>query len=402
MTVLRAGSATDPGMVRSSNQDAVLAEVTAFAVADGMGGHAGGEIASAAAVESLRRSLATTTTAEGLMEAVRQANRAVSDAADGDADLAGMGTTAVVALLVGTEAGDRLLVANVGDSRAYIFHDGSLRQVTEDHSMVGELLRDGSITAEEAVHHPQRHVITRVLGTSPDVDVDLFELRLSEGDRVLLCSDGLTNEVSDEEIIRVLRTIVDPSEAARDLVQRANAHGGNDNVSVVVVDALITEPLSGPVAIGTARPVGPVAPAGIDKGDESWFARRRRLGMRRAVTFRVLFFILLVAGLAYGAVSFLRWYSNANYFVTAKHGQVVIYQGRQGGLLWFQPKQVEVTSSTLTDVPPAFRGVVVSGVDEPSLEAARTYVTKLVAGYQPTPTPSTTTISGATTTNPGG
>ena len=280
MTVLRAGSATDAGMVRSSNQDAVLVEVTAFAVADGMGGHAGGEIASAAAVESLRHSLATTSTAEGLLEALREANRAVGAAGGDDPDLVGMGTTAVVAVLVGTETGDRLLVANVGDSRAYLYHGGSLRQVTDDHSMVGELLRQGVITEDEAARHPQRHVITRVLGTSPDVDVDLFELRLDEGDRVVLCSDGLSNEVSDEEIVRVLRTQRDPTAAAEDLVRRANAHGGNDNVSVVVVDAIIAERATGPTAIGIAsRPVVRDTTPVLEKGDESWFARRRRLGI---------------------------------------------------------------------------------------------------------------------------
>jgi serine/threonine protein phosphatase PrpC len=399
VSVLRAGSASDAGMVRSSNQDAVLVEVTAFAVADGMGGHAGGEIASAAAVESLRHSLATTSTAEGLLEALREANRAVSAAGADDPDLAGMGTTAVVAVLVGTEAGDRLLVANVGDSRAYLFHDGILRQVTDDHSMVGELLREGAITEEEAAHHPQRHVITRVLGTSPEVDVDLFELRLDEGDRVVLCSDGLSNEVSDEEIVRVLRTTRDPTAAAEDLVRRANAHGGNDNVSVVVVDAIIAEQVTGPTAIGVAaRPVYRDTTPVIEKGDESWFARRRRLGMRRALTARVVLFILLVAGVVVGAVYFLRWYANANYFVKAQDSQILIYRGRQGGLLWFQPSKVATTSSTLADVPPAFRSIVVAGVDEPTLQAAKTYVSRLVEGYQPVTTSTVTTIPGVTTT----
>jgi len=393
-------------MVRTNNQDAVLAEVTSFVVADGMGGHAGGEIASATAIASLRQSLTTTTTAEGLMEALREANRAVGEASSDDPDLAGMGTTAVAAVLVGTETGDRLLIGNVGDSRAYHFHDGLLDQVTEDHSMVAELLRDGSITEEEAAHHPQRHVITRVLGTSPDVDVDLFELRLNEGDRVLLCSDGLTNEVSEEEIIRVLRSIADPTEAAQDLVRRANAHGGNDNISVVVVDALLAEEQAGPAAIGTAAaPSSRSTTPTLEKEGESWWARRKRLGMRRAITFRVFVFVLLVAGVIVGAIYFLRWYENSNYYVISKGNQVVIYQGRQGGMLWFKPKEVKVTSTTTEQVLAIRRAALRAGVDETSLHEAELYVKNLANEYaqaHPTANTTTTVPGGTTTTVPGG
>ena len=398
MTVLRAGAASDPGMVRTNNQDSLLVETTAFGVADGMGGHAGGEVASAAAVSSLKASLSTTNTAEGLLEAMRQANRAVNEAGEGDPDLSGMGTTAVVALLVGTERGDRLLIANVGDSRAYHFHDGQLEQVTEDHSMVGEMVREGTLTEEEAAQHPQRHVITRVLGTNPEVDVDLFELQLGEGDRVLLCSDGLSNELDAEEIIRVLRSIADPTEAAKDLVRRANAHGGNDNVSVVIIDALLTETSGGPAAIGTARPVVVESAPGIEKGDESWWRRRKRLGMRRAITFRVFVFLLLLGGLVVGAVAFLRWYANDNYYVSSKGSEIVIYQGHQGGVLWIQPKQVEVTSTSVNQVLAIRRPALAAGVNEPTLSAARRYVRNLASEYStanPTPSASTTTtVSG--------
>ena len=173
---------------------------------------------------------------------MQAANEAVIAAGEGKPDLVGMGTTAVVALLVGTNSGDRILIANVGDSRGYVFHDGGLRQITEDHSMVAELVREGRITPEEAHTHPQRHVITRVLGTSPQVDVDLFELNPSNGDRILLCSDGLINELDEEEIIRVLESVSDPDDAAEDLVRRANAHGGADNISVVVREQTSTLP----------------------------------------------------------------------------------------------------------------------------------------------------------------
>jgi len=161
-------------MVRVSNQDAILQETTSFAVCDGMGGHAGGEVASAAAVSALRSSLMTTTTAEGLREAIVAANDAVLAAGEGKPELVGMGTTCVAAVLVGTNDGDRLLLANVGDSRGYLFRRGELSQVTEDHSMVAQLIRDGLLDQAEAASHPQRHVITRVLGLEGSVEVDLL------------------------------------------------------------------------------------------------------------------------------------------------------------------------------------------------------------------------------------
>jgi len=393
MTVLRSGSATDKGMIRAANQDSVLNDTTSFAVCDGMGGHAGGEIASAAAVDSLRASLATTTTAEGLMEAVRAANQAVIDAGGDDPNLVGMGTTAVVARLVGTSAGDRLLLANVGDSRGYLFHDGQLEQITEDHSMVAELIRDGRLSPAEAATHPQRHVITRVLGTSDHVDVDLFELNLISGDRVLLCSDGLINELDEEEITRVLDTVADPTEAAEDLVRRANAHGGADNISVVVIDALVSDGVSSS-SISTVR----ATPPGLEKGEESWLQRRRRLGAPRAITFRVVGFALLVVALIVGAISFITWYSNSQYYVTSEGNSIVIYQGRPGGLLWISPKKVETTSTTLNEVLPIRRAILAKDVTEPSLSAAQQYVANLVQEFKQAQPTTTTTVPGTSTT----
>jgi serine/threonine protein phosphatase PrpC len=391
MTVLRAGSATDKGMVRSSNQDSVLAEAGAFAICDGMGGHAGGEIASAAAVASLRSSLATTVTAEGLLEAVRTANEAVIEAGGDNPDLVGMGTTAVVALLVATALGDRLLLANVGDSRAYHFHNRVLRQVTEDHSMVAELVREGRITEEEAAVHPQRHVITRVLGTAEEVDVDLFELNLAAGDRVLLCSDGLINELELEEVVRVLTIVADPTDAAEDLVRRANAHGGADNISVVVIDALVSEAGD---EVDEHAPTVRSAPNGLEKGKESWLQRRRRLGMPRMITARVFGFVLLIAALVFGAIYFVRWYSDSQYYVTSEGNSIVIYQGHPGGVLWISPRKIETTKATVDQILPIRRAVLARDVTEPSLTAAHLYVTNLTdefATSQPGAVTTTTT-----------
>ena len=159
-----------------------------------------------------------------------------------NADLRGMGTTlTAMALVGGTSGKDVLALANVGDSRAYVFSDGELSQVTADHSLAEERMRHGEMTEEEAAVHPQRHILTRALGVSSDVEADMWELELRSGDRVLLCSDGLTNEVSTEEMAEILREVDDPDEAARRLVDAANEHGGADNITVVIVDVQVGE-----------------------------------------------------------------------------------------------------------------------------------------------------------------
>src|SRR5215210_1358333 len=236
MTSLRYGSSSDTGRVRANNQDSMLEEGTLFAVADGMGGHTGGEVASSVAVQALREYRE-----EGLTRAVKLANRAVWARADDEPGLRGMGTTMTALSLVpaGTDDdGDVLLIANVGDSRTYLFRDGELTQVTQDHSLVEDLVREGQITEAEARIHPQRNILTRVLGNEPDVEVDEFPVIPVAGDRYLLCSDGLFNELEDDRIAAVLRRIADPGEAARELVRLANEGGGRDNITVVVVDVV--------------------------------------------------------------------------------------------------------------------------------------------------------------------
>jgi len=420
MSVLRAGSATDTGRVRSINQDAVLTTPTLFVVADGMGGHAAGEVASSTAIDALRAAAERIGTIEGFTTAVRSANEAIYRASLQDPTLAGMGTTVVAACLLAGPTGDQLVVLNIGDSRAYRFRDGAVRQVTDDHSLAAEMVRGGEITSEEAATHPQRHVITRALGIEGEVTPDTFPIAIREGDRVLLCSDGLTNEVDDEEIARVLATIADPQDAADELVSRANAHGGADNISVVVIDVVIADEgvevegertqahrivatttaaseRLGPSTSSAPRPSAASAPA---PADESWLARRRRLGVRRALTFRVVFFMLLVAGVLVGAWAFLRWYATSSYYVTTQHDAIVIYQGRPGGVLWFQPQLVTVSSTPIDQILPSRRATLKGSVVEPSLDAAKRYIANLAAEYQavnaPQPSSSTTTTAPST------
>ncbi len=262
MTVLRSGSASDVGRVRSNNQDLALETSNLFAVADGMGGHVGGEVAAQLAVQSLRQAFDRHPSAQGLVDAIGAANQAVWTEGQEQADLRGMGTTLTVAALVqGSGGRDVLALANVGDSRAYVFADGQLSQVTSDHSLAEERVRQGAMTEQEAAVHPHRHILTRALGVGPGVDVDLWELDLKTGDRLLLCSDGLTNEVSDVEIAALLEERSDPSDAARVLVDLANQHGGNDNITVVVVDVLVGEE-----GDGSSRPSGPAAATALAAG----------------------------------------------------------------------------------------------------------------------------------------
>jgi PPM family protein phosphatase len=239
VTVLRSGSASDVGRVRTVNEDLALETVTLFAVADGMGGHAGGEIASRLAGDSLVGSFRRDPSSDGLIAAVREANEVVYDRSLHDPDLRGMGTTLTAAALVATDAGDRLALANVGDSRAYRFGPGGLEQLTTDHSVAEELVARGELSEAEAAVHPHRHILTRALGVAPEVDVDAWEVNPEEGERYLLCSDGLTNEVSPDRITNVLSSTRDPKAAAQTLVLMANEHGGNDNITVVVVDVVV-------------------------------------------------------------------------------------------------------------------------------------------------------------------
>ena len=259
MTVLRSGSASDVGRVRTVNQDLPLERPNLYAVADGMGGHVGGEVAARVAVETLEQAFERAPTVDGLREAFSEANAAVWHESQANRDLRGMGTTlTAVALVGGPEGRDVLALANVGDSRAYVFSGGEITQVTDDHSLAEERMRHGEMTEEEAAVHPQRHILTRALGVSAQVEADMWELELRTGDRVLLCSDGLTNEVGADEMAGILGEVDDPDEAAQRLVDAANGHGGADNITVVVVDVQVGEEDDGTSAKVT--PLGLAAP----------------------------------------------------------------------------------------------------------------------------------------------
>jgi PPM family protein phosphatase len=224
--------------MRSGNEDSYFCGQTVFAVADGLGGHQGGEVASATAVEPLARLDGRQFTdpaeaAEALATAIREANQAILDRAAGDPALYGMGTTVTAAAVVGDT---HIQLAHVGDSRAYRLREGTLDQLTTDHTVVGELVRRGRLTPEQAAIHPERSILTRAVGLDPRVPVDLPDpLELSPGDQLLLCSDGLTEAVDDDQIAELLSAAPDGNAACRSLIDAANDAGGPDNITVVLV-----------------------------------------------------------------------------------------------------------------------------------------------------------------------
>jgi len=229
------GGATHVGNIRTQNQDFFGTSNPLLAVADGMGGHNGGEIASETAIKELLHNQKFTTIQE-LAEQVTKVNETVKTRAEGNPVLFGMGTT--LCALAYLPKSSKVGIVNVGDSRIYILADQELHQITQDHSLVEEMHREGKITKLEAQHHPHRNVITRSIGTHDDVLVDFWEINPREGDRYLLCTDGLTNELSDQEIKKILCEVSNPQKASEELIKNAISAEGLDNVTAVVVDII--------------------------------------------------------------------------------------------------------------------------------------------------------------------
>ncbi len=381
--------ATDTGRVRRVNQDSIYADGRLFAVADGMGGHAGGEVASQLAVETLSEIPSTERIVEAFRSSFSEANRRIMSEASHSEKLKGMGTT-LTAALVTVEAGRELfLVQNVGDSRAYFLHKGELQQITKDHTYVGELLRSGSITEEQAAHHTQRHVLTRALGVESVVDSDIFKVIPSPEDILLLCSDGLINHVTDGEIEKILMGNMSLQQRADRLIECANLSGGSDNISVILVKVLELDaveedaaampspvlyqedeskptPRRGPELLSIPRPI-----------DRQSIVRGNRI-----FTVRVMAFLLLFLLLIGGVLISVQLYENHSYFVGEKDGAVAIFHGRPGGLLWYSPSVVQVSSLQLDVLNSVEASAIKDKVPEPSLAAAESYIRNLKARVQ--------------------
>jgi serine/threonine protein phosphatase PrpC len=346
----RSAGVTDPGRKRRQNEDSFVCRPPLFAIADGVGGAQAGEIASRLAAGALMESEEDGRGGEERVASlIKEANRRIYRRSSEDASVLGMGTTMTVAL-AGTEA---VAVGHVGDSRAYLIRDGQLEQLTDDHSLVAELVRSGKLSPEEAERHPQRSVITRALGSDPDVDVDTFSVEAHEGDLFMLCSDGLTDMVEDEQILRTFeKHRGDLRSAAKALVATANKQGGEDNITVVCFDVTevdetsplpALEPDEGPAPEAddedTLSGLEPVAETRTDitpQQLDEWLAiadpadreeppppRRRRWPARHPVVIVVAALVVLAA--VFGVAL---WGLSSAYFVGARpDGRLAVYQG---------------------------------------------------------------------------
>ena len=297
VVVGRSAGLSDTGRKRRQNEDAYVCEPPLFAIADGMGGAQAGEVASGLAAAAFEEGAAAIHGEDGVATLVRAANARIFERAVHDPTVAGMGTTATVAVV--DESAGTVTLAHVGDSRAYRYRGGALEQLTTDHSLVGELVRSGRLTEDEAAVHPHRSVITRALGTDADVEVDTLTVEVVPGDLVLLCSDGLSAMVRDEEIARVLEaTGAAPREAGEALIAAANAAGGEDNVTVVLFE-LLSEALPEPESTEVLEATSQAEPDDVTVEDV------RKHGAGRGSRWPALLLLLVILAVA----AFVLWWS---------------------------------------------------------------------------------------------
>jgi protein phosphatase len=388
MRRLVATGRSDVGRVREGNEDALLVRDSVYAVADGMGGHLAGEVASATALEPVEQldgrifpDHAAAVTA--LRAAVVAANERVSQLAADNPDYRGMGTTLTAALVEGR----RLHVAHVGDSRAYLLRDGHFSQLTDDHTLVQHLVDEGQITREEAARHPQRSVITRAIGVSWDVDVDSMSLELQAGDQLLLCSDGLTGVVEDEVIAATLLETEDPDQAVTTLIDRANEAGGPDNITVLLLryeDPDAAEPPHHPTITISSRVESEDRPWAGEMGRYASLTRDRPFGgepddedgrsvgsiLGRASA--IVLALVVIGGLLFGGTQFLL---SRSYFVGLDGAQVVIFEGINRELGPFELYRVaERSELTIEEVPLWYRPQLEAGRPAADLGDARNIV----------------------------
>lgn len=414
--VVHAFGTTNVGRIREINEDNYLAGRTIFAVADGMGGHAAGEVASEAALQPLREIDGTSyrdplAATEALARAVSQANDVVLDKAAADPELRGMGTTLTTVMV----RGSRLHLAHVGDSRAYLLRGGILQLLTEDHTLVNQLVKEGRLTEEQAATHPQRSVITRAIGVEAGVQVDTMTdpLELAPGDQVLLCSDGLTGPVSESLIAEILAHEKDGDVACRRLIDAANAGGGPDNITCVLLrvegDGTVAAPgapvtkagssdddataeLGDPAALD-ARRLAELATGNDDIDDTP--PQLRGQGRRRAGAI-VLGVVLILAVVIGGALLLL----NRSYYVGVDDDQQVgIYRGIPALSLGL----VEASEVFLDDLPESLHPGLERGITFPNLASARMHIDDILLDEltpAPTPAPTPTEPSGSPPASP--
>ncbi|HEX9299393.1 MAG TPA: Stp1/IreP family PP2C-type Ser/Thr phosphatase [Actinomycetota bacterium] len=339
---IEAGVATHVGQVRTGNEDAYLLEPPLYAVADGMGGHRGGEVASQLALTTIAESFRKGQ--EPFADQVQEANRAVFERSGADRAVAGMGTTLTAAVIEGNLAH----LVHVGDSRAYLLRAGSLRQLTDDHTLVNRMVKAGEITPGEAEVHPHRNVLVRALGTESDVELDEQDVGLLEGDRLLLCSDGLTGMLTEEQIQAILgSTQSAPQEAADRLVVAANRAGGVDNITVVVLDVLQDE--------GADDVVGAPVPMETKEAEKEEPSRPARTPEPRRRWRRVAIIVGIVVVVLGAAFTGARALIDTRWYVGVADGKVAIYQGIPADMFGYDLSHVvevtDISASAAEQIP---------------------------------------------------
>lgn len=423
---LRYAARSDVGLVRSNNQDSAYAGPHLLVVADGMGGHAGGDVASRLAIAALapldRTEHGPEEALTDLEHTVERARQDLVRASDADPELVGMGTTVTALLHTGTT----LVMAHLGDSRAYLLREGRLTQVTVDHTFVQHLVDTGRISPEEAEHHPQRNVVMRVLG---DFDVDLTpDMSVREaraGDRWLLCSDGLSGFVSPEQITEVLTETASPDEAADLLITLSMTAGSTDNITVVVADVVddgdapvaedtTSDPVEGvtvpqvvgaaatgelPAVLATPAEDLPDDPAPVDQGadpsdddpeDDDADDADARPERKRRPWITVLVVLVVLGGAGYGLWRAYGW-TQQQYYVGVADGEVAVFQGipaSAGPLTLSTP--VELTGTPVSDLPDYWADRLDGSIRASSETEARERADRLIAEAAPEPTPTPT------------
>ena len=399
--IVKTGARTDVGLVRDGNEDSFLVEDPLFVVADGMGGHLAGDVASSTAVEVIsdEADSASADDLQSLENLVQHANTAIYRKSQDDPALHGMGTTCTLVVV-----GDHLAqFAHVGDSRAYLLRDGELSQITEDHTLVNRMVREGRLTAEEADHHPQRNIVTRALGVDSQVAVDTLSVQVRSGDRLLLCSDGLTSMVDASTITEALASEEDPQRAADRLVELAIQAGGEDNVTVLVLD-LTNGRGDTPIAAGDADAdtgttpavddgAGPTPTSGggseaVIRSDpveasgtdfSSGVLRRDVMAPSRRWPRRLAATLVVLIVLSGGAYFLVRTLLSNSYFVGVNDaGIVTIYRGIPDEIAGLTLRQEErETDLVLDDLPSLLHDDVEEGIRADSLSEAEDTVANL-------------------------
>ena len=396
------GAVTHVGQVRTGNEDSLLADNNVFMVADGMGGHNAGEVASLMAVEHLREAASGIIAETDLVQALVHANEVIYAESMTNHLHHGMGTTLAAMVVLDN---NNIVVAHVGDSRVYMWHEKALTRLSKDHSYVQELVDEGVVSIEEARTHPRRNIVTRALGIDAEVDVEANTFPVTVGAWYVLCSDGLVDEISDADIAKVLERCTTPHEASQALVDAANAAGGRDNITVIVVS---TAAPHAEVVVPVEEPVSPTTPR-PPRSENDPVITMHETPAKKKFRFGPVLFWSALGGIVLAVLVVFAAYGRTGYFVSFQGDDVVVLKGRPGGVLWFNPTVEARTTLTRSDLSDELALEIAGEPTFSESSAAQTYVNGIRDEVQPNPTttlpaivtttmPSTSTTSSTSTT----